>query len=94
MVWFGVSPSVEYSSPRSGFIALFKSFVCPGTIIPTCSKSINPSSTSCPSLKTPFPKIKDVVLSVFVSRVNLLLVFIYDNEYGTGIESSSPLRVL
>ena len=70
---------------------MFKSFVCPGTIIPTCSKSINPSSTSCPSLKTPFPKIKDVVLSVFVSRVNLLLVFIYCKEYGTAIFSVCPV---
>ena len=41
----------------------FKSFICPGIMIPTCSISIYPSSTTCPSFNTPLPKISEVVLS-------------------------------
>ena len=88
---FGVSPSVEYSSPSNGFIASLKLFVCPGTVIPICSVSIKPPSTTCPFFKTPFPKINEVVLSTLVSRVNRFVVLMYCKEYGTAFDSVSPV---
>ena len=53
-------------------------------IIPTCSKSKKLSSITLPFFNIPLPKTNDVELSVFVSRVNLFVVLIYSNEYGTG----------
>ena len=52
------------------------------------------ASDVCDKLEIPLPNTNDVVLSAFVSRVNLLDVFIYDNEYGTAISDVSLLRAL
>jgi hypothetical protein len=61
-----------------------KSSVCPGIEIPACSKSKNPPSRVVPFFNIPLPNTNDVVLSSFISVINLLLVFIYSSEYGTG----------
>jgi len=73
-------------------IADAKSSVCPGIDIPACSKSKNPPSMVVPFFNIPLPNTNDVVLSSLTSVINLLLVFIYSSEYGTGTSDCVPSK--
>ena len=53
------------------------------------SKFKNSSPIDEPCFKIPLPNTNDVELSSFVSIINLLLVWIYANEYGIGNSSIS-----
>ena len=88
-VWFGASPNESYELPAVGSIEDGKSLVCPGITIPACSKFKNSSPIDEPCFKIPLPNTNDVELSSFVSIINLLLVWIYANEYGIGNSSIS-----
>ena len=71
-----------------------KSEVCPGMIIPACSKSKNPSPTVVPFFNIPLPNTNDVVLSSFISVTNLLFAWTYDSEYGTATSLRSLVSSL